>query len=217
MRPSLRKYWILFGVAFCVVVAGSAALIAQAGRDDTPAPADAAKTAVPKKAPDKYLNLSEGEFDEVVQVLNLYTLEKDLVLTDDQLVRVLPKWRQLMEMRRGFWGDRRERLGELRHALARQDDPDTSLDSNELDLVVGAFRGEDDTFWGRYREVELSILAELEPVQKVRYILVDSEQGRRTRRLVGTLRRINRPPQAELVHQAPTTDAKPTTVATSDR
>ena len=69
MRPSLRKYWILFGVAFCVVVAGSAALIAQAGRDDTPVPADAAKTAVPKKAPDKYLNLSEEEFDEVVQML----------------------------------------------------------------------------------------------------------------------------------------------------
>ena len=219
MRPSLRKYWILFGVTFVVVV-GSAALIAQAGRDDTPAPSDSSKTVMPKKATDKYLNLSDDELQEVVQVLNLYTLEKELALSDDQLVRVLPKWRQLLEMRREFWGERGERLGELRGALHRYGAPDAAVDASrmdeDLDEVVGAFRAEDDAFWSRYRQVELSILAELDAAQKVQYILIDSDQGRRTRRLVGTLKRINRPPQPELVHQAPTTDAKTTTVATSN-
>ncbi len=217
MRPSLRKYWVLFGVTFAVVVAGSAALIAQAGRDDTPAPPDSSKPATPRKPQERLLDLSEEEFDEVVQVLNLYTLEKDLELSDDQLVRVLPKWRQLMTMRRDFWGKRRERLGGLRETLEQHKAPGTSLGPAELDVVVGSFRGEDDAFWGKYREVELSILAELTPGQKVMYILVDSEQGRRTGRLVRTLKRINRPQQPELLQQAPTTDAKPATVATSDR
>jgi len=214
MPQSLRKYWLLFGVTFAVVVAGSVAFIAQAGRDDTSPPPDTSKAAATKPAPEKFLNLSDDELREVVQVLNLYTLEKELALSDDQLVRVLPKWRQLLEMRREFWGDRRDRLDDLRGVLTTHEEDAASTD---LDGVVDGFRGEDDAFWGRYRKIEVSILAELTSAQKVRYILIDSEQGRRTRRLVGTLKRINRPPQPHIVQQEPQTDPKPTTVTTADR
>ncbi len=214
MRNRLGKYWLLFWVTFGVVIIASGAFIAQAGRDDSPPPADTRAA----RNPDPILNLSDDELSEVVQVLNLYTLEKELELTDDQLVRVLPKWRRLLEMRREFWRDRRSRLDGLREQVTVYKEEQSDRDEEVLGLAVDNFRREDDTFWAGYRKIEVELLADLAPPQKIQYLLIDSEQGRRTSRLVKTLRRINRPPQPELIREAHADkDSQQKTVATSGR
>ncbi|MBT7096902.1 hypothetical protein HN937_05975, partial [Candidatus Poribacteria bacterium] len=150
MRHRLGKYWLLFWVAFGVVIIASGAFIAQAGRDDSPPPADPTSA----QTPEPVLDLSDDELREVVQVLNLYTLEKELALTDDQLVRVLPKWRRLLEMRREFWGDRRDRLDGLRDTLAAYEAEQSGSGETGLGLAVDTFRQVDKTFLAEYSELE---------------------------------------------------------------
>ncbi|MBT7099897.1 hypothetical protein HN937_21155, partial [Candidatus Poribacteria bacterium] len=63
------------------------------------------------------------------------------------------------------------------------------------------------------------ILADLTPPQKLKYLLTDAGQRRRSSRLVKTLRRINRPPQPDLVLEAlpADKDAQQKTIATAER
>jgi hypothetical protein len=213
MWHPIRKYWLPFAVTFAIILIGSGAFIAQAGRDDSPSAQDSPAV----KKPDPPLNLTDDELREVVQVLNLYTLDKDLGLTDDQLVHVLPKWRGLTEMRREFWHDRKHRVDALRQALdAHQSDP-ANADETALDVDVDSFHQVDSEFWGQHAALRFSLLDLLTPAQKVAFILLEGEQGSRSRRVMRALRRINRSPQPELLSEAPSgKDAEASTVAAKD-
>lgn len=214
MRHPIRKYWLLFGATFAVILIGSGAFIAQAGRDDSVPSPDSAK---PKK-PDPVLSLTDDELQEVVQVLNLYTLDKDLALTEDQLVRVLPKWRRLVEMRQEFWRDRRDRLGALKVTLAAHEAEGSDLDETELGLAVDRFHAVEEAFWTEHIALRFEMLDALTPAQKVKYILIEGEQRRRASRLVKALKSINRPPQPELLSETPArSDATQTSTVATNR
>ena len=183
----MRRYWIFFGFLFFAALSASVAIIAQARNESVQAQSAEMRDAKRERRTDSSLDLNDAEIREIVDIAQLYTLEKELGLSEDQLMRVLPKWRQLVEKRSQFWGERRTRREQLESALvgARGDDA-------RLRQALSAFRSEEDEFWSVHRKIEDEILAELTIEQQVRYKLIDSEQGRRTSRLIRALRALSR-------------------------
>lgn len=173
--------------AACLVIV-SIAYVARAGRG---ADGDASSTDVapsgPKAGPRRALELSDDELTDVVDGIQVYTMAKELGLTEAQLVGVLPKWRELAQTRRAFWVERGKRLERLSEVL------NGGGSDEAISMAVESFRGEDEAFWSGYRRLEGALLGVLSPEQRGRYLLLSSDQPRHASRLLRLLKRARDP------------------------
>lgn len=182
-----RKHWLLLSLTFLMVLTlGSIAFWAVAKRDDAKVLAQQAQKPgdPPLSRGDEFPNLSEEEMRALVQTLEVWTLSERIGLTEEQLLRMIPKRRQLVQMREGFWKTRKDRIAKL-SAVAEK----PGVTDAELTGAISQFHKEDDAFWQQHKRLDDALMVELKPSQQVRYIIYDS-QPPHIRRMMRALRQL---------------------------
>ncbi len=181
-------------IAAAALVIASVAYVARTGRaaEATDAQGVSGDRAESRRA----LDFTDEELRDVVDAIQIYTMAKELGLSESQLAQVASKWRKLVDTRRAFWSERGERLDRLTEVVELQE-ADGSASAEGIASAVESFRSEDVAFWSAYWETEQALLGVLDGEQVARYLVLSSSQARGTRCLMHLLERARDPDGAE--------------------
>ncbi|GIX07621.1 MAG: hypothetical protein KatS3mg115_2024 [Candidatus Poribacteria bacterium] len=122
-------------------------------------------------------------------MLEVYSLQEEIGLSEEQLLQVLPRWRELRAKRDGFFSKRGERLDALEALLNRKDNPPTP---EEFEAAYQEYTAADEQFWSEYIQEREEIIRLLSPEQKVRYLIFENRTQRDLGRLYRALKEIQR-------------------------
>lgn len=187
-----KRYGILVGIFASLLVVGlwSYTYLAQAQKQGERAIAqERDEDRRPPHPPRFPIQLSDEDVERLGRVLEVYSLQEEIGLSEEQLLQVLPRWRELRAKRDGFFSKRGERLDALEALLNRKDNPPTP---EEFEAAYQEYTAADEQFWSEYIQEREEIIRLLSPEQKVRYLIFENRTQRDLGRLYRALKEIQR-------------------------
>jgi len=193
-----RTRFILAAFAVLLIaVAASAAFVDRNGRHASAdkgkierAASETERAERPAPPDGEMPRLDEKEMRDIVNVVELWTMSDAVQLSEAQLVAILPKFRQIKQMRERFWQARPDRMKAFSDVLTTTEGASTATNDAKLTDVLGKNQETEDAFWKQHAALREQILGQLTPRQRVQYVLWESESPRKNGRMLQALRRM---------------------------
>ena len=128
------------------------------------------------------ISLTREEIPRLVEIIRIWKLVDELGLNEKQMTEFLPIFKELNDMRRKHYKDRRDAVKKMSELL-EADTPDSQLKSATDD-----FRNAEVNYYRKYKELQDALNANLTVKQRVKYIVFEDKYRDDLRRLIRTLR-----------------------------
>ena len=141
------------------------------------------------------IRLSREEIPGLVEIIKIWKLVDYLELKEEQLARFLPKFKELDDLRKKHYGNRREALAELRKLL-EADSSEAQIKSalDHLRDIEAKYRQEE-------KQLEDTLNSILATKQQAQFVVFQDVYWRDMQRLVRNLRELSRLRERRLERQ----------------
>ena len=132
------------------------------------------------------IRLSREEIPGLVEIIKIWKLVDYLELKEEQLARFLPKFKELDDLRKKHYGNRREALAELRKLL--------EADSSEAQIksALDHLRDIEAKYSQEEKQLEDTLNSILATKQQAQFVVFQDVYWRDMQRLVRNLRELSR-------------------------
>lgn len=131
-------------------------------------------------------NLSREENSRLIEIIRIWKLVDELGVNEEQLAEVLPRFKELRELRRDYYKNRRDAVRELAGLVEAGNFSEKGLKSK-----VDKFRSTEIDYYRKYKELRDILNSNLTITQQAKYIVFEDEYSGDMRRLIRTLRELS--------------------------
>ena len=128
-------------------------------------------------------DLSREEISRLIEIIRIWKLVDELGLNEQQLTEFLPRFKELRDMRREHYRDRRRAIEELDGLVEAGNFSESSLKPK-----VDKFRSAEVNYYRKYKELHDALNAKLTVKQQAKYIVFEDKYRDDMGRLINTLR-----------------------------
>ncbi len=128
------------------------------------------------------ISLSSEEIPHLVEIIRVWKLVEELGLNEEQLVKFLPKFKELNALRSRYYGNRRETVTEISKLL------EANASEDQLKPITDKFKSAESGYYQTYRQLNDALDANLTVKQQAKFIVFQDRYRSDVRRLIRTLR-----------------------------
>ena len=172
-----RKLWLFAGV-----VGVTALLILIPLKAADLMPTDQPQTVVSQK--NASIQASQAHTVELLELLRIWMLARDLELSKDQLIRFAPTFEELQRLKQQFREQRRGVIRRLEDVDRRASTPDEEAEA------LAAYSELEDTYWEEVQRLTGELNSMLTSKQQVKFALFNDTYRKKMQQLVTSLRQV---------------------------
>ncbi|MFC1716469.1 hypothetical protein ACFL6S_22565 [Candidatus Poribacteria bacterium] len=131
------------------------------------------------------ISLSSEEIPHLVEIIRVWKLVDELGLNEEQLVKFLPKFKELNDLRSRYYGDRRETVNEISKLL------EANASEDQLKPIADKFTDAEVNYYQTYNQLNDTLNANLTVKQRAKFIVFQDRYRSDIRRLIRTLRELS--------------------------
>jgi len=131
------------------------------------------------------IDLSNEDIPHLVEIIRVWKLVDELELNEEQLIKFLPKFEELNDLRNKYYRGRRKIVTGLEKLL------EENASEDQLKSVVDGFKGTEVDYYVTYKRLNDELDRNLNIEQQARFVVFQDRYRSDMRSLIRTLRKLS--------------------------
>lgn len=148
------------------------------------------------------IDLPNEDVPHLVEIIRVWKLVDELELKEEQLIKFLPKFKELIDLRDKYFRSRRKNVTGLEKLLT------ANPSENELKSAIDEFKSAEVDYYITYKRLNDELDTNLNIEQQAKFIVFQDRYRRDMRSLIRTLKKLSDHRESRLKRQPSTLEAK---------